>query len=203
LPAARIGGCVEKGFTALVPTGGDDQVLPMAEFLDAAFDRRLRFGVPRGVLAQVAVRAGSLDCWHPHCRKRTQIITAIEVMFGPHKRSFSVADLGDYPGLFDMIRPHLPNSRGFGAIKHRFSKTEGRSYLSNGCAHCDRLMGNYFEHHAWDDATTVCEFPMRLSDQWRDAVEAGDYRVGWGIYNPRVLEGAANRADYDDRTCRS
>jgi competence protein CoiA len=108
----------------------------------------------------------------------------------PHKRSFSVAELGDYPGLFDTIRPHLPNSIGIGAIKYRFSKTQERSYLSNGCAHCDRLLGEFYEHDAWEDATT--EFSMRLSDQWRAAVEADEKygEVGWGIYDLRALEEA-------------
>jgi hypothetical protein len=191
LPAARIGGGMEEGFTAFVPTGEGDQILPMSEFLSAAFgDRRLRFGFPCGVLAQVTVRAGSLNCWHPSCGKRTRVITSIDVVFGPHERSFSVAALGSYPGLFEVISPHLPNNPGLGAIKHRFSRTQGRYYLSNGCAHCDRLVGEFFEHDAWDDATTVCEFPMCLSDPWRDAVEADDRGVAWGVYDPHALEGA-------------
>jgi hypothetical protein len=190
LPAARIGGGIEEGLTAFV---GDDQELPMTEFLDAAFDRRLRFGVPRGVLAQVAIHAGSMNCWHRSCGKRTRIITQIEVVFGLHERSFTVAELGDYPGLFDTVRPHLPNGLGIGTIKHRFSNNEGRRYLSNGCAHCDRLMGAFYEHEAWDDVTTVCEFPMRLSDQWRDAVADDEMygEVGWGVYDPGAIERAA------------
>lgn len=113
----------------------------MAEFLDAAFDRRLRFGVPPW-----NARPGGRSCWFhgllaPALEEAPAITTKIEVVFGPHKGNFSMADPGDYPGLFDMIRPQIPNNLRFGAIKHRLIKTVGRSYLSNGCAHCDPLVG--------------------------------------------------------------
>jgi hypothetical protein len=48
LPAARIGGDIAKGLAAMVTTESNDQVLSMAEFLDAAYDLQLRFGVRPG-----------------------------------------------------------------------------------------------------------------------------------------------------------
>jgi competence protein CoiA len=191
LPAARVGGGVGEGFTAFVPTGEGFQVLPIPEFLEAAFSRRLRFGFPCGIRARVAIRAGALDCWHQSCGKRTRIITAIDVAFGPHERSFSVARLGEFSGLFELIRPQLPDNLGLGTIKRRFSRTLGHSYLSNGCAHCDRLIGDFFGHDAWDTAETVCEFPICLSDQWRGAVEADERGIAWGIYEPHAFDGIA------------
>jgi len=33
---------------------------------------------------------------------------------------------------------------GVGQIKPRFSRTENREYLSNGCVHCDALLGDFY-----------------------------------------------------------
>jgi hypothetical protein len=34
-----------------------------------------------------------------------------------------------------------------GEIKERASRTAGETYLSNGCVHCDALLGNFFLFH--------------------------------------------------------
>lgn len=141
LPAARIGGTIEEGFVARVSTGWQEQVLPIKEFLDAAFSGRLRFGVPVGFVATVSVRVGYIDCWKQSCGERTRIITYIDVAFGPHQYKFSVPDLGEYPDLFEAVRNHLPNDLGIGAIRRRHSKAQARAYLSNGCIRCDSLVG--------------------------------------------------------------
>jgi hypothetical protein len=183
LPAARIGGNPEEGFVALVPTGSREQRVPMRDFLDAAFRKRLRFGVPLGFTANVSVRAGHMFCWS--CGAETQIITGVDVVFGPHEYQFSVPDLGEYPDLFEAVRRRLPNDLCIGAIKRRFSKTQERSYLSNGCAHCDVLLGEFYEHDAWDDQREVCAFPIRIDDRWRQALEANDgHEDRWGVYPP-------------------
>ena len=182
LPAARIGGTAEEGFSALVPTGWGEQRLPMQEFLHAAFNRRLRFGVPVGFAATVSTQAGYMDCWRSSCRARTRIITRIIVAFGPNEYDFSVPELGEYPELFEVIRLRLPHNLGIGTIKHRYSRTQGRSYLSNGCILCDSLMGEHFEIDARYNEETVCVFPISISEQWRQAIEGRGYEVGWGVY---------------------
>lgn len=181
LPAARISGNAEEGFAALVSSISGGQSVPIQELLNAAFSKRLRFGVPLGFVATVSIRAGYMFCWS--CGAQTKIITGIDVALGLNQYEFSVPDLGKYPDLFEAIRSRLPEDLGLGAIKRRFSKTQERFYLSNGCTHCDNLIGEYFEFHAREDEQLVCVFPIRISKQWRRAIQENDgYEQGWGIY---------------------
>src|SRR5918993_78303 len=66
LPAACVGGSLAEGFSALIPRRscmsvhdrkrmrGWHQIVPMRAFLEAAFSRRLRFGVPLNIEAVVS-----------------------------------------------------------------------------------------------------------------------------------------------------
>lgn len=181
LPAARIGGSPEEGFIALVPTGSGEQSVPMRDFLNAAFNNRLRFGVPLESTANVSVRAGHMSCWF--CGGQTQIITGVDLALGPNEFQFSVPDLGRYPDLFEIVHSHLPSDLEVGAIKSRFSKTQERVYLSNGCVHCDALIGEFHEHGAWENQEVVCKFPIRVNEPWRRAIQDHDsYEEGWGVY---------------------
>lgn len=86
LPAARIEGNLSECLIAAVPTGADEQLVPMDVFLEAAFSKRLRFGIPLGVRADVSVRAGNIFCWS--CGAQTKIITGIDIMTGPYNYGF-------------------------------------------------------------------------------------------------------------------
>ena len=182
LPAVRVGGNPDEGFVALVPTGSREQSLPVQEFFDAVFNKRLRFGLPLGSDAIVSVQAGPLLCWS--CNSKTQIVTAIVVDVGPDKYRFTVPDLDAHLDLFARIRGRIPDDLGIGSIKRRYSKTQKRSYLSNGCAHCGALMGEFFEIDAWDDEETVFEFQTRIDENWQGAIrQHEDYGEGWGVYS--------------------
>jgi competence protein CoiA len=184
LPVAGINGSPAEGFVALVPTGGGgQQSVPMQDFLEAAFSKHLRFGVPLGVAATVLVRAGHMFCWS--CGSETWIITGVDVALAPETYEFMVPGLDEYPDLFEIVRGRLPSNLGLGAIKRRLSKTQERAYLSNGCAHCDALIGEFYEHDAWEDQETVCQFPIRVNERWRQAIRGNDdYEDGWGFYPP-------------------
>ena len=54
--------------------------------------------------------------------------------------------------------------------------------MSNGCAHCGALIGEFFEHEAWDDQKEVANFRIRITDRWRRAIEDAGYDAGWGVY---------------------
>ena len=136
LPAALISGSPEEGFAALIPSDSGHQALPMREFLDAVFSKRFRFGVPVGAEATVSVRAGSLWCWS--CGAETTIITGVDVAFGAHELSFTIAKLGEYAQPLQSVLSRLPSDLEVGSIKSRFNRTQSRSYVSNGCFHLRR-----------------------------------------------------------------
>ena len=94
--------------------------------------------------------------------------------------SFNVAELGEYPELLSAVLSRLPANPKTGAIKPRYSKTQERAYVSNGCVRCDRIIGEFFEHCAWDDQEVVCTFPIRISESWKQAIEKNDgYESRW------------------------
>jgi competence protein CoiA len=183
LPAARILGNLEAGFRASLPEIFERrrQQLPMREFLVAAFGKRLRFGLPLGAEARFTVRVARLACWR--CRAWTQILKEVEVTAGPHQVSLSVPDLGKYGGLWDTVRAQLPSSFPSGTIHRRYSKTEQREYLSNGCSHCGALIGEHLEDLVTDDLRVICEYVAPLSEVWRTAIHHQQGSLaGWGVY---------------------
>jgi hypothetical protein len=56
--------------------------------------------------------------------------------------------------------------------------------LSNGCNDCDALIGEHFEHRAlYDEAATLAEFQITISESWRKAIEAIDPdEHGWAVF---------------------
>jgi hypothetical protein len=189
LPAARVSGSPEEGFMAQVPTGVGEQSVPIRDFLEAAFSKRLRFGLPLGFPATVSVQAGRMHCWS--CRALTRIISFVVVVYGPREYRLTVPDMGKYPDLFALIHSSLPAGLGLGAIKRRFSKTQGRSYLSNGCVRCDALVGQFHEYDAWEEQETVYTVAIRMDERWRTAIQEHGYDEGWAVYPAAALESSS------------
>jgi Competence protein CoiA-like family len=174
-PAACIGGDIATGFEAHL----DKQTMPLDEFLDAVLARRLRYGIPVGAKAVVRIQSGVIGCWK--CGVVTRIVTFIEVFVGPHRFQLRVSDLTDFPDLWASCQDRIPKGSSIGVIKPRYSKTQERSYLSNGCNDCDALIGEHFEHRAWyDEAATLAEFQITISEIWREAIDPDEH--GWAVF---------------------
>ncbi len=180
IPAVRLKGDLESGFQAGVPTGHEEQCVPMDEFLAAALRGRLRYGVPVGFPARISISVGELDCWSCHAKAR--IVTGVDLSFGPHTHRFTIPELGKHPDLYANVRSALPTEDIFGPIRPRWSGTQRSAYLSNGCARCDALVGEHYEHGAWPDQEEVASVPTTINDQWRRAIEAEEKLPGWGVY---------------------
>jgi hypothetical protein len=91
----------------------------------------------RGVLADD-------DCWR--CRRSTTILIGITVH---HPRCgeigyVSASDAGVLGRFMREVDPDVLKRLGLGVIKRRYSRTAEDTYLSQGCAHCDALLGSFF-----------------------------------------------------------
>jgi hypothetical protein len=80
------------------------------------------------------------DCWK--CGRNTVALVAVSPMGA---REEDELFLTDEPAALALAAAHLPvGTSQVGEIKKRASRTAGETYLSNGCFHCDALLGNFF-----------------------------------------------------------
>ena len=189
LPAARLTGAIEEGFGIELKTMTATQRLSVEDFLAAAFAGRLRFGIPDGLIAKVSISAGTITCWRDNtCGVRTRVVTAIQVAFGPNSWSFPLDELGAREALARQVIDRLPRHSDLGRIKTRYSRTDGSSYLSNGCHACGAIVGRFYLHEARLDETVIAAFKTSFDGPWRAAVEEElaqwEVPTAWGIYEP-------------------
>lgn len=188
LPAVCIGGNLQDHFVALLPyrgikmTRNDRQrlqdwksVVPMREFLAAAFSKRLKWGRSLDILGSVAtveVHVAHADC--AECGVITEIVVGIELRGAGVSLDLSLLDLTDRPQAVAELRAHLPASFDQSHIKPRYSRTMRRKYLSNGCAGCDRLYGDFYLTGYRNEAKVICQIPINLGGDWLELVTRHD-----------------------------
>lgn len=178
LPAGRVS-ADDSAFVAHLQSGHSEQSLSVSEFLSAAFTSRLHYGLPLNLSAKLRLNVGTLSCWA--CGADTDILSSIAIDYGPNEYRLRVAEFGDLPELFAIIRERLPADARVGIIRHRYSNTQGRAYLANNCAHCDALIGQMYEHEAWHTEREVAVFSVQVDERWH-AMLAPHSREGWGVY---------------------
>lgn len=118
----------------------------------------------------VLLRTAPADCWSCGCE--TGILSSISLGLGEIRADCSASDFTDWPELMDELVAKLPATHGVGTIKPRASAAAGRSYMSNGCRHCDAIFGQHYEIHARYDETVAAAFEFAPSPRWRKFLEA-------------------------------
>jgi competence protein CoiA len=113
----------------------------------------------------IQIRIAPADCWS--CGAETTIVPSIQMTLGETSVECAVADFTAFPALIEPIKQHIARSENVGEIKMRFSKTLERSYMSNGCAHCDALFGQHFELHSRYSERTFSELSQPVGEDWR------------------------------------
>lgn len=187
LPAVCIGGTIVDGFHALLPyqwrrmtrndrlsQQGWKAVLPMHEFLSAAFTQRLKWGriTEIGADAEAEVLVAEADC--EKCGVITDIIVGVELQVAGARVDVSLLDLTPYNSLIREVRDHLPPSFDQSHLKVRYSRSRNERYLSNGCSGCDRLYGDFHLAGYRNEAKVACRFPISLTGDWLQLVQASD-----------------------------
>lgn len=119
-----------------------------------------------------------------------------------------------------QLPDHVRQVAQVGVLKSRFSRTENRTYTSNGCFHCDALIGNFFlyseelptaiKRHGRSGLTVVTESDISyravLSFLNRSNTWAGAVPKGQVVHRPHVdhlTRSATSRPAYCELRCRS
>lgn len=165
------------------------QSIELSKFVEGALTKRLKFAPALGATMPVEVFTALTDCWR--CKKETNVVmslvfAATRVFPSCANIDLTIHSFGDslHDGarvVADLLPVPLLKRHGIGAIKPRYSKTEGGAYLSNGCAHCDALQGRFFEHElAWEVEKTF-EIEATFENAWGPLFEdaANDIYRWW------------------------
>lgn len=112
----------------------------------------------------VAVRVAPLDCWS--CKKAAALVSSVALTEGDETAECSIADFTEYPALVEMIGARLEGQMPADTIKVRYSDTMAKSYMSNGCSHCDALFGQHYEIHTRYDEWDAARFEADPAGEW-------------------------------------
>jgi len=148
------------------------QVIDLPRFVHGVLTKRLRFAPALGQRMPMEVEATPTKCWR--CHKPTRIVTGLvfaasRVLPGCadiHATIYWFDEIADGPRILAaLLPPALLRQYGIGALRPRYSKTEGATYLSNGCVHCDALQGKFFEDRLLRNGEVLFEVEAEFLDE--------------------------------------
>jgi hypothetical protein len=161
------------------------QSIELSDFVEGALQGRLRYAPALGAVMPVEVHAAKTECWR--CKRETSVVMSLvfaasRVFPGCADIKLTIHSFADHLHdgvrvVMDMLPAALLAKHGIGAIKPRFSRTEGGSYLSNGCAHCDALQGRFFEHELAYQSAKTFEIESRFEKDWGPLMEEADSEI--------------------------
>lgn len=119
------------------------------EFIKGAIQGKLNWSPKKRQPLKVGLIPHYEHCWK--CKKETGVILGISIKDKSDKEiDFQLfSDQGVPEFILDnLVSEHLLKNN-IGQLKNRYSKTREEYYLSNGCFHCDAIMGNFFIYESW------------------------------------------------------
>ena len=193
LPAACIGGSLEDRLKILIPRHDPDfdrrsrrnvndwlQIVEPEAFMQAVFERRFRFGAEHAREVQARIETGTMECWR--CRRDTRIVIGLRLRVGPYEDFHDLSIADEMPELEQRIREALSHHDDIGAVRTRYSRTVQGRYVANSCAHCDALIGRFYEHRAWyDNNSAAGQLTWALDAATREVLA---YTTGrWAVWD--------------------
>jgi hypothetical protein len=114
-------------------------------------------------------------CWT--CGRSTVALVAVSPIGAQEDDElFQTSD----PAALAFAAAHLPvGASQVGEIKERASRTAGDTYLSNGCFHCDALLGNFFLFHEELPELLVTEGTAGLKVLAKVSLPVTEWEVAW------------------------
>lgn len=176
------------------------QHIELGRFVEGALGGKLRFAPQIGHTMPLDVCVAYTECWR--CKKTTGLVidlcfAASRVLQGAADVTADIYDFDDEGRGAALLMSTLPAEAlaryGIGPIKPRYSRTEGQSYLSNGCIHCDALQGRFYDHEVAYDAQPVFSIDVLFDDGWASHLEEREVIDKWW-FDDRPGEGVADEA---------
>ncbi|MFC7422094.1 hypothetical protein ACFQNF_19730 [Iodobacter arcticus] len=171
------------------------QSISLQDFIFGALHGCLKFAPALGVSMPVDIHGSSAECWR--CHKQTTLITGIYYQVGQvfpdHQEvEVSIYDFSEEDNTSPLLKELFPQDlraqHQIGSIKPRYSKTQGEAYMSNGCFHCDALMGRFFDHDYCYDAEKLYTINSVLHDSLVQPEEWEDSQVNLWWFDRQKLE---------------
>jgi competence protein CoiA len=177
------------------------------DFVGGMLQGKLKwFPTPKDIITAKLILAQD-TCWK--CKKSIKSIVGLN-FYNNLEEITSLCFTTD--GIPKLILKHTTNkdlaSYDVGAIKNRYSKTAGGSYLSNGCCHCDAIQGDLFiqdhffdYYYAPDGLDPIMDFNVNFDEieayidgKWYFEGKKSDLQPQAGI----VKETVAIESDYSN-----
>lgn len=174
IAAVRVAGSFTDGFTALG--------LLITDVLDAAFDRRLRFGIPKGATARVTIGGIIVACYGTGCGALNRAVERVVVCAGANTCDLALSRIGDHPAVTAAVLARLPRDRLRGRIRHR--TMQGQMYLANACFRCDLPFGEAYLNDL-NSRSTLASATVVIDEAWAAAIAAvREFDPAWWVVAP-------------------
>jgi hypothetical protein len=167
VPAVRVRGSLTSGLTVLG--------LPAADFLDAVFDRRLRFGLPAGAVANASVGGAVTTCWGAGCGALARVVDEVVLVLGGSVCTIPLAAFGADPAVLAAVVAALPVDPLRGRIRVR--RSDGAAVV--GCFRCDRPLT---PRPGSAGRSRLAAFALTITPAWAALIAAqSGYAAVWSI----------------------
>lgn len=167
VPAVRVRGSLASGLTVLG--------LPAADFLDAVFDRRLRFGLPAGAVANASVGGAVTTCWGAGCGALARVVDEVVLVLGGSVCTIPLAAFGADPAVLAAVVAALPVDPLRGRIRVR--RSDGAAVA--GCFRCDRPLT---PRPGSTGRSRLAAFALTITPAWAALIAAqSGYAAVWSI----------------------
>lgn len=183
----------ERGYLALLPShDGFRRVsepahwslqLPVDQFLDAAFGRRLQWGLRHGEPIRYQLLGGPQGCYK--CGATTVVIHEVRLELEEEPTSLNLSDLTDAPQALDiLITADERAALGIGEIRIRHSRTASDSYLSAGCVRCGALQGEHYLSESLQTQSVLRRGVTHIDATWRAVLRDFSLSRRWRVLSP-------------------
>lgn len=127
------------------------------KFFDALMTGAIQYSHKPNAYRLIQLAMNTIQCWK--CHRPTNAIMYVNyyMTHGDIIKKIGRVDKKRIPltHLAIINQVQYMQQYQYGALKERWSKTVGEHYLSNGCYHCDALMGDHFLSREYDPSLII------------------------------------------------